>query len=495
MTTVEPPKVTLTNGAAARTDASAPTNAPRLVTLEAIMVEAVDRAERRAHEKEKPIPLPWPTLAEHFGGGLWPGVHFLNAGTGIGKSALALQIATHAARQGFPAAYIGLELEAMQVALRVLGDVSRVPWSKLYTGKSGPEHFRRVREAMPSLEGLPLHFQFARPQGYPASELGRVAEELRALYPEKDGPGSRPCLVVLDFLQIIGDEQYESRDLRERIGRAAYFARDVASRLNMPVLAISSVAREKYVLEASKCGVDYDTDDNGRPVERRLRNPDLLVGTGKESGEIEFSGDSVSMLMRVPETYDGHGVDVVFATAKARATRATWSPLHFTGFGYEEPEDGGARMVDAWKNATTARETAREEKKTAKEQVKLTKIDADAMAIVRYVLAHPDCKVTQARINAVADSSVRWTKGVDRLGPALVQTKVGKVVGCRVDVARLPDGWTPTMDVDAPPHPPPPSTSTVDGPAALPRTKDNDGQSTMSIVSTTDAHSRNGVGS
>lgn len=415
-----------------------------LKTLDELLEPALDRAERRSVGKEKPIPLPWPSVAEHFGGGLWPGVHFLVAGTGVGKTVLALQVTLHAARHDFPALYVGLELEGMQVVLRVVGEQAGVPWSALYLGKAGPAQIARAREALPSLRGLPLHVEFGRPQGWPVSELGRLADAMRAKYPATDGPGSRPFLVVLDFLQIVGaEEEGRTPELRERIGRAAYFAREVASRLDAVVFVICSTARDKYALLADACkaaGLEWDEDDAGRPTNRGVANPDAVVGLGKESGEIESSGDSVSVLARVPGTKKGAAQDMLLVTAKGRATGARWSPLHFTGWSYREAADGGSFTLEAMRAAESARETKREEKKAALEQAKADKLDADARLVVAYVLAHPDCTVTQARANAVADNARRWTPAVARIGEAFVQTAKGegkKGCSCIIDLAKL----------------------------------------------------------
>jgi hypothetical protein len=449
-----------------------------LRTLDDVIGPAIDRAERRAQGIERPVPIPWPMLAGHFGGGFWPGVHYLVSGTGIGKTALALQCAIYAARDGIPVLYVGLELEELQIALRVIGEASGVPWSALYTGHAGPALIERARAAMPKVRGLPLHVELARPQGWPSSDLPRFVDAMRALYPEPDGPGSRPFLVVIDFLQIVGEEldaNGRSVELRERIGRAAYRCRDVASRLGASVVVVSSAARDKYGqlgTVAESADLKWDTDDNGRPVRRRVLKPDVLVGLGKESGEIEYSADSVSVLARVPNSDDGDGgCDVLFVTAKGRATGATWSPLHFTGHGYREADDGGSFVVATLKEAADERGAKREAKVRAKEDAKVAKIVSDAVAVARYVLAHPRCVVSEARVHAVADTSRRWTPAVAKLGAALVQTPNGKRSLLTVDRDKLPADVLAVVNADAnrghghsPPVPPPPSTSTVDGP-------------------------------
>jgi hypothetical protein len=394
-----------------------------------IIAASLLRVGRRCDGTEIPIPLPWPILLPHFGGGLWPGLHILNSGTGVGKTQWALQVAAHAAKLGFAILYIGLELGDLDLALRMIGGEAHVPWSDLWTGKAGPEYVRRAREAAPALHDLPFFFEVARPQGMSVHELRAIVDTFRDHHPEPSGPGSRPLLVIVDFLQIIGDDPSDEQELRIRIGRASYAMRDFANRLNVAVLAISSIARERYSLLTDlhvQAKLAWDVDENGCPVNRRVTNPDAAVGIGKESGELEYSADSVSILAKVPDTWDAQGVDVVFATMKGRATGPSWSPLHFSGWTYTECPDRGGRVLQAWEEADERRATKREERKTAREERKETakqvKRTSDAEAVLRFVADHPGCNVREARLHAVSDSSARWGAAVAILGSRLVQT-------------------------------------------------------------------------
>jgi len=448
-------------------------DAPIAPRIGASLSSSILRAVRRANGEEKPIALPWPVLAEHFGGGLWPGLHFLNSGTGVGKTQWALQVAIHAAKARVPVLYIGLELGELDLALRVLGEEAGVPWSHLWTGKAGPKYLDRVRAAEPALRNLPLHYEVARPMGLSALAIGAAIKALRELYPETNGPGSRPLLVVVDFLQLVGDEPGNERELRVRIGAAAYVLRDAANRLGVAILCIASVARERYKMLTdivTAAGLAWAEDENGCPIDRRILDPDAIVGTAKESGEIEYSADSVSVLARVPATWDGAACDVVFATAKGRATGAMWTPLRFTGFHFEECSDRGGRMVVVWRDAAEKRAAAKEAKATAKEDAKVAKINCDAAAVASYVLAHQGCKVTEARVNAARNNPRRWAPAIARLGPALRETREGKTIRLTLDREALPADMAALVTVDgdrgrghSPPNTPPPSTSTVDG--------------------------------
>jgi hypothetical protein len=401
-----------------------------------------------------------------------------------------------------PVAYVGLELDSIEIGMRLLGEVAGIPWSALWTGQAGPAYIARARGAVPALAPLPLHVLTARPQGWPASDLSAVAEAMRRSYPEAEGePGSRPFLLVVDFLQIIGSEPDSSGrplDLRERIGRAAYYARDVATRYGAAVLLLSSTARDRYGLladAAEAAGLVCDTDEDGRPIRRAVLRPDSLIGAAKESGEIEYSADSVSVLVRVPgsRTPEG-GCDMLFATAKGRATGATWTPMRFTGHSYREPEDGGAGALELLRAQATARRTARAAKADARDAERRARLVADAAAVATYVLEHPGCSVREARVHAVADSPRRWAPAVALLGAAL---RLDSAPGGRrparlgVDRAALPPevarvsadtvAWTRGH---SPPTPPPPSTHAVDGRGPTAWRVDSCGPSTRVHAST-----------
>jgi replicative DNA helicase len=342
---------------------TAPLRSP-LRPLSEILDAALDRADARASGDEKPVPLPWSSLAEQFGGGLWPGLHVLVAGSALGKTAWSLQTALHAATCGYPVAYIGLELDETQVALRLIGDRAGVAWSKLYIGKAKPEQRQRARDAAPALRELPFYVVAGSPSGWAASELYPIADEVRAKHP------GVPMLVVVDFLQIVGDE-YTARgtparlDLRERIGRAAYVSRNVARTRDAAVLLISSAGRDKYdmlrgMVDAAGLGfVEKKSRLGGSTGFRRaIAHPDAIIGLGKESGEIEYAADTVTVAARFPKEIDGQ-TPVFFATAKNRYGRPSWSELRFNGFRFADPGDDGAEMRTEMTNLRERREKAK----------------------------------------------------------------------------------------------------------------------------------------
>jgi replicative DNA helicase len=299
------------------------------------MDAALERMERRHAGTERPIPLPWASMTEALGGGLWSGMYVLVGNTGSGKSQLSLQIAVEAARARTPVLYIGLELGRMDLTARLIGLLTPVPWSYLYLGKSVQTPSLRTKYAaeLEELRRLPFHLELGGPFGWSYADLEPRVRVMRDLYPEPDGPGSRPMLVVLDFLQLVSSPEGEREELRERIGRAAYVGRKVARDYDAAVVLVSSTSRDNYSkLDAAVPGKDGKAADD----------PPLaaLVGLGKESGEVEYAADAVLALRRqawVGTTPPSDGSTVRVAVAKGRAVTPSSIELRFNGTRFSEP--------------------------------------------------------------------------------------------------------------------------------------------------------------
>ena len=227
---------------------------PSWRTIGELLTPAFDRFARRAAGEEKPVPLPWTPVGQALGGpkhpGLPNGLHVLVGNTKSGKSQFAIQAALHAAQHGTPVLYIALELGEDDLVARVAGVLTRKKWSRLWLGEDADEIEKVRTKAEEDLRALPLAFEVAPPYEWTYSTLRDRAALFRRHYADvldgADGKPHRPFLLVLDFLQIVQGDGRE--DLRERIQKASYYARDVARRMHAAVLLISSTARENLSL-------------------------------------------------------------------------------------------------------------------------------------------------------------------------------------------------------------------------------------------------------
>ena len=340
-------------------------DAPRSATRERvgeILAADSERLKARRDGVERPIPTPWPSLNDKIGGGLWPGLVTLTADTGAGKTQVALQLLLEAALTGYPALYVGLELDRLGVTARLLalawehkhkrktGKRERVKWSDLYLGTgtdatlpAPPETI--VSEAREVLAGLPLYLAWGNPAGWCMSQL---EADIAAITAAPAGVENRPVLAVVDFLQLVAPEAEARGDLRETIRTAAYRARAIARERNACIVLVSSTARDNYSKlagvpdAAAKRKLTKECNWQGRKVvDFKEDAPARYLGTGKESGEIEYAADLALVLCRW-RWKEGEPLPPVWcAVAKQRAGRPAWVELAFDGSVMTDPQAGG----------------------------------------------------------------------------------------------------------------------------------------------------------
>jgi replicative DNA helicase len=321
--------------------------------ISAILPVTLRMLKARADGIAVPIKTPWPVLTKALQGGFWPGVHYLTGSTGIGKTQFAVQIGVHAAQNKHPVLYLGLELGKEEVATRLLAAIEGISWSKLQRGDAAL-YKGVVESAAPKLAKLPIHIEEGDAYGWHAKLLKDRVRAVRECYPEEpDKPGSRPMLIVIDYLQIVASDPDNSReDLRQRIANAAYAARQVTrdSSLSAVVLAISSISRDNArLLREEAPGADEEEEQEeqkenkkpGRTKEPPERfgegDPSRYVGLGKEAGELEYSAHSVIVLCG-EEFVENEDTRVHIAIAKHRDGSLAWvPPLMFNGTSFQEP--------------------------------------------------------------------------------------------------------------------------------------------------------------
>lgn len=202
-----------------------------------------------------PIPTGIAPLDAVIGGLMPESFVVINAPPGRGKSGFALQV-TRGILAAFVAArrnvlYLSSELSERQVISRVVAQIWRVPWLRIFHAKP-----HEAADISTALQGLALRVVRIRRQMSVLDELNRCADEA----------GTAPIL-VLDYLQhaarrlAIEDRRIAVGALIDDIGTWACDTRSTG-------LLVSSVGRGQY-----------RPDDDASAEE--------FLGAGKEAGEIE----------------------------------------------------------------------------------------------------------------------------------------------------------------------------------------------------------------
>jgi hypothetical protein len=199
--------------------------------LGARLAEVVGHMERRAADSERPISVPWPSLTEAIGGGLWPGLHLLWGTGDSGKSALALAFGLHAARLGQPVMYYAPFDSETSLVARLIGQEIESPWAPLALGRD-PVAVHEVRHRVDALLGrIPFHIHSAQ-DGLPyTTGIYQAVQGLREQHP------GGPILVVLDppvFMSRKGLVRPMSPELFQMLARL----RGLGERLDIAFLLV-----------------------------------------------------------------------------------------------------------------------------------------------------------------------------------------------------------------------------------------------------------------
>jgi len=226
-------------------------------------VQAI-REKKDRGERFQGIGTPWPLL-DYLTGGLRAGdVTILAAQSSVGKSAVGLTMAIHAARTGACVQVASLEMGNDQLSDRILAMIAGIEASRLRSGVLGAGEIEALEGHANLLRTLPL--DFVQKPGVKPRELYGLAKSL----PRGNG------LLMIDYLQLVTpDERDKSRE--REVAAISRALKILAMDLRVHVLALSQLSR------APKSG-----NKNPEPTLRDLR----------ESGAIENDADNVMMLWR-----------------------------------------------------------------------------------------------------------------------------------------------------------------------------------------------------
>ncbi len=185
----------------------------------------------------------------------------------MGKSAFAINIATHAAtNSNTPVVIFNLEMSKEQVANRILCSEAMVDSNKIRTGKIDDNEWIKLANASGRLAEAPIYIDDT-----PGISIMEIRARCRKLKLERD-----IGLVVIDYLQLVQGSGKKNASREQEISEISRSLKILAKELDIPVIALSQLSR------------GAEKRDDKRPMLSDLR----------ESGAIEQDADIVMFLYR-----------------------------------------------------------------------------------------------------------------------------------------------------------------------------------------------------
>jgi replicative DNA helicase len=189
----------------------------------------------------------------------------------MGKTALCLNIATHAAVENFGVAIFSLEMSRDQLVQRLITAEGRVDSQRVRQGSLRDSDFTNLARAAGVLQSCPIWIDDT-----PSITLLEMRSKARRLKAENDIK-----MVVVDYLQLMRSPEYAENRVQE-ISDISRSLKALARELEVPVVALSQLSRAS----------------EQRGGERKPILSDL-----RDSGAIEQDADLVLFIHR-PEYYD-----------------------------------------------------------------------------------------------------------------------------------------------------------------------------------------------
>jgi replicative DNA helicase len=232
----------------------------------------------------------------------------LAARPSVGKTAFALNIASHAAtKAGKKVAFFSLEMPSDQLALRMLASEAKLDWRRLSQGQLSTYDWQKIATHADRLGAASIWLD----DNFVLTPV-ELRSKCRKLKREHGGLD----LVMIDYLQLMHAPSDRSSQSREQeIATISRSLKALSKELECPIVALSQL---------------------NRSVEKRKGEPPMLSDL-RESGAIEQDADVVMFLHRSEEdhkdvqagTATGDTLEVQLIIAKQRQGPTGTIPLVF----------------------------------------------------------------------------------------------------------------------------------------------------------------------
>jgi replicative DNA helicase len=224
-------------------------------------------------------PTGFPDLDELLNGLQPSTLNIIGARPSMGKTALALCVATNIAKTTrLPVLFFSLEMGHLELAQRILAIEAKIDSKKLRTGRLEQADWTKISNAIGRLE---VELLIDENPNVTVMEIRAKARRVKA---RTGGLG----LIVVDYLQLMSGTGAENRQLE--ISEISRGLKILARELEVPILALSQLSR------------NLESRSDKRPMLADLR----------ESGSIEQDADVVMFIYR-DEVYNPESSDKAIA--------------------------------------------------------------------------------------------------------------------------------------------------------------------------------------
>ena len=237
----------------------------------------------------------------------------------MGKTIFGLNVAVNAALKGKSVAIFNLEMDAIQLANRILSSVGQIEGRKFLSGSFNNDDWTRLNEAISQLSDAKIFIN-----DMTESTIGAIRSKCRRLASSEAGLD----LVIIDYLQLISGGKNYGANRQQEVSDISRALKLLAVELHIPIIALAQLSRS------------VEQREDKRPIMSDLR----------ESGSIEQDADIVSFLYR--DSYykkgasgEGNASISEFIVGKHRNGRTDTIYLVFKGdtcsfLNYEKNESG-----------------------------------------------------------------------------------------------------------------------------------------------------------
>ena len=197
----------------------------------------------------------------------------------MGKTAFVLTMAKNMAAKGYPIAFFTLEMSSVQLAIRLISNLSELPNERIKSGKLDKEEFNELMEGIAVIDNLPIYID--ETPSLSVMELRTKARRLVAEHGIK--------AIIIDYLQLMNVSGMSYSNRENEVSIISRSLKALAKELSIPVIALSQLNRN---VESR----------GGGSMDNKLEAKKPQLSDLRESGAIEQDADMVCFIHR-PEYY------------------------------------------------------------------------------------------------------------------------------------------------------------------------------------------------